>query len=401
MGKLIRTVLRGLGSGNVPWLPDQTIETKARFIEQIMSGTLHQRRIDDVSEFVLSAAEVKAIASGNPLVLRKVALELELSRMERVRAVHERTQYDLRRQRQWLLHKQAEDRQVIDHLRAALAAITESTSFRVELCRSLRDERQRTMTKRADADTAIRALLTEADRTTRAQQATLTQRIGSYRGTEIWLKTDAFVGVGLWLAFNGTHVSRLATGPERSVFRSADAQLREIDDRIRKLEQEQATRTQEVAAVDAELARLAEWGGQAAYDAAAAELTAINVQFAEVDAVESASGSAPATDAPAGAAPAPEEGSWGAEVHRLAVLGADDGTLDESLVILPPATESLAFMAEAIAQQATTVVAVPVPPGAEQLAAHGDPIAVIVVPPRMSNGRTVLPHAPQQFAWDF
>ena len=41
------------------------------------SGDVTIRAIDDISEVVLSAAEIKAIASGNPKVIRKVQLATE------------------------------------------------------------------------------------------------------------------------------------------------------------------------------------------------------------------------------------------------------------------------------------------------------------------------------------
>jgi hypothetical protein len=44
----------------------QTLETKAKFIHQVMSGDSTVRRIEDVDSAALTYAEVKAIASGNP-----------------------------------------------------------------------------------------------------------------------------------------------------------------------------------------------------------------------------------------------------------------------------------------------------------------------------------------------
>src|SRR5207249_10319649 len=43
----------------------QALETKARFIAQVMSGTSTVRRAEDIGGQELSYAEVKAIASGN------------------------------------------------------------------------------------------------------------------------------------------------------------------------------------------------------------------------------------------------------------------------------------------------------------------------------------------------
>src|SRR5208337_3805399 len=47
----------------------QALETKARFIAQVMSGQSAVRRAEDIGGQELSYAEVKAIASGNPAVL--------------------------------------------------------------------------------------------------------------------------------------------------------------------------------------------------------------------------------------------------------------------------------------------------------------------------------------------
>jgi SNF2 family DNA or RNA helicase len=47
----------------------QALETKARFIGQVMTGDNAARRAEDIDGQELSYAEVKAIASGNPAVL--------------------------------------------------------------------------------------------------------------------------------------------------------------------------------------------------------------------------------------------------------------------------------------------------------------------------------------------
>ena len=47
----------------------QTLETKAKFIAQVMSGDMTIRRLEDLDSAALTYAEVKAIASGNPLLV--------------------------------------------------------------------------------------------------------------------------------------------------------------------------------------------------------------------------------------------------------------------------------------------------------------------------------------------
>jgi hypothetical protein len=50
----------------------QTLETKARFIQQVMNGSVTVRQAEDLEGGALTYAEIKAIASGNPAVMEKV-----------------------------------------------------------------------------------------------------------------------------------------------------------------------------------------------------------------------------------------------------------------------------------------------------------------------------------------
>jgi hypothetical protein len=60
----------------------QTLETKARFIHQVMTGDLTMRRAEDIAGQELSYAEVKAIASGNPAVLTLAEADAEITRLQ-------------------------------------------------------------------------------------------------------------------------------------------------------------------------------------------------------------------------------------------------------------------------------------------------------------------------------
>jgi N12 class adenine-specific DNA methylase/predicted O-methyltransferase YrrM len=74
----------------------QTLETKARFIHQVMTGDTHVRRIEDIDSRALTYAEVKAIASGNPLVIEKASIDAEIARLTRLRSQHAESQYLIR-----------------------------------------------------------------------------------------------------------------------------------------------------------------------------------------------------------------------------------------------------------------------------------------------------------------
>ena len=75
----------------------QALETKARFIGQVMTGETGVRKAEDIGGQELSFAEVKAIASGNPAVLTLAEADAELQRLATLRKHHADEQYLARR----------------------------------------------------------------------------------------------------------------------------------------------------------------------------------------------------------------------------------------------------------------------------------------------------------------
>ncbi len=75
----------------------QALETKARFISQVITGKNAARRAEDVGGQELSYAEVKAIASGNPAVLTLAEADAELQRLTILQKNHADEQFLARR----------------------------------------------------------------------------------------------------------------------------------------------------------------------------------------------------------------------------------------------------------------------------------------------------------------
>ena len=75
----------------------QALETKARFIAQVITGESAVRRAEDIGSQELSYAEVKAIASGNPAVLTLAEADAELKRLAILKKNHADEQYLARR----------------------------------------------------------------------------------------------------------------------------------------------------------------------------------------------------------------------------------------------------------------------------------------------------------------
>ena len=80
----------------------QTIEYKSAAIEQFRKGDLLQRVIDDVASEAANAAEMKAAASGNPLILMQVQLAADLRKLEALYSQHQRGQHRMRDRLKWL-----------------------------------------------------------------------------------------------------------------------------------------------------------------------------------------------------------------------------------------------------------------------------------------------------------
>ncbi len=73
----------------------QTIEAKARFIEQVRKGT-GEREVEDVAGEASNSAEMKAASSGNPLILEEMTLRQAIRKLENQQAEHNREQFRIR-----------------------------------------------------------------------------------------------------------------------------------------------------------------------------------------------------------------------------------------------------------------------------------------------------------------
>ena len=73
----------------------QTVENKQKFISQIMTSKSPVRSCDDVDETALSFAEIKALCAGDPRIKERMDLDVEVSKLKLMKAVHQSKQYRL------------------------------------------------------------------------------------------------------------------------------------------------------------------------------------------------------------------------------------------------------------------------------------------------------------------
>lgn len=163
----------------------QLVESKQKFISQIMTSKSPVRSAEDVDEQALSYAEIKALASGNPMIKEKMDLDIEVSKLKLLKANHLSQKYALEDAISKSFPKQiAETQARIAGYGADIATVKENTHPNADGFSPL----TLTGVTYADKKEAGAALLTMCQ-TMLSPEAT---QIGSYRGLTLELAFDTF-----------------------------------------------------------------------------------------------------------------------------------------------------------------------------------------------------------------
>lgn len=113
----------------------QGVERKAKFIAQLMRGKLDTREIEEIDPAALSAAEAKALSSGNPLLLEHSTIQNEVSRLRRLQRAHQRNEHMLTHTRREAQRTTERATAVIAELEAALPRVRDTSAerFRIDI----------------------------------------------------------------------------------------------------------------------------------------------------------------------------------------------------------------------------------------------------------------------------
>lgn len=176
----------------------QTLESKARFINQIMAGEVTARTAEDVGDMVLTVAQVKAIASGNPLVQQRIELEVKLVKLDRLRAAYYNNRAQMRDELETLPHDiEVQQAELRGHRRALrVRQPLAEDKFVMQLRQNLAGneghesaDEDRTADvvffdkrERAGAHLRFLAELTMDRLRRRPSQRSITEEVGTYRG---------------------------------------------------------------------------------------------------------------------------------------------------------------------------------------------------------------------------
>ena len=163
----------------------QLVESKQKFISQIMTSKSPVRSAEDVDEQALSYAEIKALASGNPMIKEKMDLDIEVSKLKLLKANHLSQKYALEDAISKGFPKQIAEMQArIAGYGADIATVKENTHPNGDGFSPL----TLAGVTHADKKEAGAALLTMCQ-TMLSPEAT---QVGSYRGLTLELSFDTF-----------------------------------------------------------------------------------------------------------------------------------------------------------------------------------------------------------------
>lgn len=185
------------------------VETKQRFISQIMTSRELARDCEDVDETVLNFAEIKAVASGNPLILEKMEVDNEVTRLRVLKSAYEGKRYILQdaftfQYPQRIAAREKELEKLEEDIQTRNTEMEKNPLFEIVL-------KDRKFSEHKDAGEFLRAII---EHSILYEELT----IGDYKGFEIALKKDS-EGAILYVKGNGLYKVELKKSDSGNIVR--------------------------------------------------------------------------------------------------------------------------------------------------------------------------------------
>lgn len=224
----------------------QLLESKQRFISELLAGSIAERSRSDIDDCVLNYAEVKALAVGNPVIKRRVETANELSKYVSLREKSVENKEKLRREVHELKADERELRRKIrdaelDNLYLEKSSFLLSKDERVEL-------RQRIFSELCQNE-----------------MSTAERVIAEYRGFEVVLPANMLREKSyVWLRRIGNYYVELSE-TERGVLIRIDNFLDELPALIQKYKERSDFISQRIEAIERELEKTDEYSDRIEY----------------------------------------------------------------------------------------------------------------------------------------
>ncbi len=216
------------------------IDRKSSFIDQIMNGENVGREVEDTGEVTLSAAEVKALASGSPLILEQVQLETDIKKLQNLYMAHRQSVVEAGKKLQEAKQAKAEAETRAANARRDIKHRTEAST----------DEKfSITVGNKAYTDKKEAGKVLMAYATAKATEETYT-KIGTFAGFDVMVMQTKEGIIGL-LKADGAY--RFNTYPDNTTLMITNMQkvLNGLDNAVQAQEELARQKAQEIKAQEA------------------------------------------------------------------------------------------------------------------------------------------------------
>ena len=164
----------------------QMLQRKQEFISQIMTSKAIARSADDIDEKALSYAEIKALAAGNPLIIKKTELDAQVAKLKLLKQSYLNQKYNL--EDMIVKHypieiKRLEDK--LSYVQEDIKNVQENTNIENEEKFSPMILNGKQYSTKESAGKQILEMCS-------AKQETELEEIGEYRGLKMFLGIDSF-----------------------------------------------------------------------------------------------------------------------------------------------------------------------------------------------------------------
>jgi hypothetical protein len=172
-----------------------------------MRGEVTERTVDDIGDQALSYAEVKALATGNPLIMEKAGVESELTKLERLQAAHRQEQANLTRRAAAATRSAEEQEALALAYRSASAQAVDTSGDRFQMVVG-----EQPYVKRVEAASALQSSLVDVLRASQGPRRAVP--VGSLAGFPVvaHVSRDS-LGSTLTLSLDGVPRSTPAMTP--------------------------------------------------------------------------------------------------------------------------------------------------------------------------------------------
>ncbi|MDZ4994729.1 DNA helicase [Clostridium perfringens] len=195
----------------------QIVEQKQKFISQVMTSKSVQRTFEDNDETALSFAEVKALATGNPLIKEKMEIDNDIAKLKMLKVEYENNKYKMQDNFTFKypeLIKSTENK--IDELKNDIEFRNKNTLSEFEITIN-----NKTFDKRADAGQYLRVLMN-----TKTENGI---KLGEYNGFDIMTSESIHY---IKLKKNGTYTLELGLDNAGNMVRIENAIKTGLDNNL-------------------------------------------------------------------------------------------------------------------------------------------------------------------------